>query len=46
MIVVGYKVFHFINDEDEEVLGYKTQRCINAVASNRIYGQICNKEIS
>ena len=24
--VVGYKFLHFINDEDQEVLGYKTLR--------------------
>ena len=46
MIVIGYKVLHFINNEDHEVLDYKTLMCINTVASNRIYGQICNKEIS
>ena len=23
--VVGYKYLHFINNEDQEVLGYKTQ---------------------
>jgi len=26
MIVIDCKVFHFINDEDYEVLGYKTLR--------------------
>ena len=35
MVVVGCKVFHFINNEDQEVLGYKTQRRTNAVASYR-----------
>ena len=28
---VGYKVLHFINNEDQEALGYKTQRCKDAV---------------
>ena len=32
MIVVGCKIFHFINDEDQEVLGYKTLWHTNAVA--------------
>ena len=35
MIVVSYKVLHFISYEDQEVLGYKTQRRTNAVASYR-----------
>ena len=30
---VGYRVLHFINDEDQEVLGYKTLRRKDAVAS-------------
>ena len=30
---VGYKIFHFINNEDQEVLGYKTLRRKDAVAS-------------
>ena len=30
---VGCKVFHFINNEDEEALGYKTLKRKNAVAS-------------
>ena len=37
MIVVGYKVLHFINDEDQEVLGYKTLRRPNIVASYKVY---------
>ena len=32
---VGCKVFHFINNEDQEALGYKTLRRKNAVASFR-----------
>ena len=36
MIVVSYKVLHFINNEDQEVLGYKTLRHTNAIASNKI----------
>ena len=32
---VGYKVLHFINNEDQEALGYKTLRCKDAVASFR-----------
>ena len=30
---VGYKVLHFINNEDREALGYKTLRHKDAVAS-------------
>ena len=30
---VGYKVLHFINNEDREALGYKTLRRKDAVAS-------------
>ena len=30
---VGCKIFHFINNEDQESLGYKTLRCKNVVAS-------------
>ena len=37
MNVVGYKVLYFINNEDQEALGYKTIRCTNAVASHRVY---------
>jgi len=37
LIVVSCNVLHFINDEDQEILGYKTLRCINAVASHRVY---------
>ena len=37
MIVVGYKVLHFINDEDQEAFGYKTLRRTNAVASHIVY---------
>ena len=32
---VGCKVLHFINDEDQEALGYKTLRCKDTVASFR-----------
>ena len=32
MVVVGYKVLHF-NIENQEALGYKTQRHTNAIAS-------------
>ena len=32
---VGYKVLHFINNEDQETFGYKTLRHKNAVASFR-----------
>ena len=35
MIVVGCKVLHFINDKDQEVLGYKTLWYTNVVASYR-----------
>ena len=35
MIVVGYKVFHCINDEDHEAFGYKTLWRSNTVASHR-----------
>ena len=33
MDVAGYKVLHFINNEDQEALGYKTLWCTNAVVS-------------
>ena len=33
--VIGYKVLHFINNEDQEALGYKTLWHTNAVASHR-----------
>ena len=32
---VGYKALHFINNEDQEALGYKTLRRKNAAASFR-----------
>ena len=32
---VGCKVLHFINNEDQETLGYKTLRCKDVVASFR-----------
>ena len=32
---VGYKVLHFINNEDQEALGYKTLRRKDTVASFR-----------
>ena len=35
MVVVGYKILHFINNEDQEALGYKTQRWTNVIASYR-----------
>ena len=35
MIVVGYKVLHFINVKDQEALSYKTLWCTNAVTSHR-----------
>ena len=35
--VIDSKVLHFINNEDQKVLGYKTLRCTNAVASHRVY---------
>ena len=37
MIVVGYKVLHFINNVDKEALSYKNLRCINVVASHKVY---------
>ena len=37
LIVVGCKVLQFIDDKDQEVLGYKTLRHINVVASHRVY---------
>ena len=37
MIVVSCKVLHFINDKDQEELGYKTLRHTNAVTSHRVY---------
>jgi len=37
LIVVGCKVLHFINDEDQEALGYKTLRRTNIVVSHRVY---------
>ena len=33
--IVGYKVLHFINNEDQEVFGYKTLRRNDAVTSFR-----------
>ena len=35
MVVVGYKILHFINNEDQEALNYKTQQHTNVVASYR-----------
>jgi len=35
MIVVGCKVLHFINNEVQETLGYKTLWCSNTVAFHR-----------
>ena len=37
LIVVGCKALHFINDEDQEPLGYKTLRCTNTIASHKVY---------
>ena len=37
MIVVSCKVLYFINNEDQEALGYKTLRRTNAIASDRVY---------
>ena len=37
MIVIGCKVIHFINDEDQEALSYNTLRRTNVIASHRIY---------
>ena len=37
LIVVGCKTLHFINDEDQEPLGYKTLRCTNTIASHKVY---------
>ena len=31
--IVGCKVFHFINNEDQEALGYKNLRCKDVVTS-------------
>ena len=33
--IFGYIVLHFINNEDQEALGYKTLRHKDAVASSR-----------
>ena len=33
MLVVSYKVIHFINNEDQEALGYKIWRRTDAVTS-------------
>ena len=35
MIIVGCKVLHFINDEDQKAFGYKTLWRKNTVASHR-----------
>ena len=35
MNVVDYKVLHFINNKDQEALGYKTLWCTNVVTSHR-----------
>ena len=32
---VGYKVLHFINNEDQEALGYKYLGCKDSIASFR-----------
>ena len=37
MIVIGCKVIHFINDEDQEAFSYNTLRRTNVVASHKIY---------
>ena len=31
---VGYKVLHFINNEDQEAFGYKTLQCTNTATSS------------
>ena len=33
--VVGYKILHFINNEDQEALCYKILWCTNTVTSDR-----------
>ena len=35
MDVVSYKVLHFVNNEDQEALGYKTLWRTNAVVSHK-----------
>ena len=37
LIIVGFKVFHFIDDEDQETLDYKILRHTNALASHKVY---------
>ena len=32
-VVVGCKILHFINNEDQEALGYRTQQHTNSVVS-------------
>ena len=41
MDVVGYKVLHFINNEDQEALDYKTLWHTNVVASHRENKALC-----
>ena len=42
--VVDYKVLHFINNDNQEVLGYKTLWRTNAVASNLHMFRVVRKE--
>ena len=37
LIIVGFKVFHFIDDEDQETLDYKILRHTNALVSHKVY---------
>jgi len=37
LIVIGYKVLHFIDIENWEARGYKILRHTNVVASHRVY---------
>ena len=47
MIVVGWKILHFINNEDQEALGYKTQWYTSAIALTEkikllVYVSVCD----
>ena len=37
LIVIDCKVLHFINDENQQTLGYETLRDTNAIASHKAY---------
>ena len=37
LIVVGYKVLHFIDNEKYEALGYETLTRTNSVAFHKVY---------